>query len=139
MITDSTTIHFNGEDIIIFPVPAAHTDHDLVVWFTGSKIACVGAICNGHDFPSVDRSTGNAMNYAAVAKSVLDFLPEDALIVPGHGADCSMGEFRLFCDMLDGTAETVARYAAEGMDVEAMKAANILADWSFVRQQLHIA
>ncbi len=130
MITDSTTVHFNGEDIIIFPVPAAHTDHDLVVWFTGSKIACVGAICNGHDFPSVDRSTGNVMNYATVARSVLGFLPEDARIVPGHGADCSMAEFRSFCDMLEKTADTVARCAAEGMDAEAMKAANILADWS---------
>jgi hypothetical protein len=130
MITDSTTIHFNGEDIVIFPVPSAHTDHDLVVWFTGSKIACVGGICNGHDFPSVDHTTGNVMNYATVARSVLDFLPEDVLIVPGHGADCSTAEFRSFCDMLDKTTETVARYAAEGMDVEAMKAANILADWS---------
>ncbi|UCG63135.1 MAG: tetratricopeptide repeat protein [Candidatus Zixiibacteriota bacterium] len=129
MITDSTTVHFNGEDIIIFPVPAAHTDHDLVVWFTGSKIACVGAICNGHDFPSVDY-TGNVMNYATVARSVLDFLPEDVLIVPGHGADCSTEEFGAFCDMLVATSETVARHAAEGMDVEAMKAANILADWS---------
>lgn len=130
MITDSTTIHFNGEDIIIFPVLAAHTDHDLVVWFAGSKIACVGAICNGHDFPSVDRSTGNVMNYAAVARSVLGFLPEDARIVPGHGADCSMAEFRSFCDMLENSADTVARCAAQGMDAEAMKAANILADWS---------
>ncbi len=130
MITDSTIIHFNGEDIVIFPVPAAHTDHDLVVWFTGSKVACVGAVCNGHDFPSVDYITGNVMNYPAVAKSVLDFLPEDALIVPGHGADCSMEDFRSFCDMLVKTTETVARYAAESMDVEAMKAANILADWS---------
>lgn len=130
MITDSTTVHFNGEDIVIFPVPAAHTDHDLVVWFTGSKIACVGAICNGHDFPSVDHRTGNVMNYATVSRSVLDFLPEDVLIVPGHGADCSTPEFRAFCDMLVETSGTVARHAAEGMDVEAMKAANILADWS---------
>jgi cyclase len=130
MITDTTIIHFNGEDIVIFPVPPAHTDHDLVVWFSGSKVACVGAICNGHDFPSVDYTTGDVMNYPAVAKSVLDFLPEDALIVPGHGADCSMDDFRSFYDMLVKTTETVARYAAEGMDVDSMKAANILADWS---------
>ena len=130
LITDTITIHFNGEDIVIFPVPPAHTDHDLVVWFTGSRIACVGAICNGHDFPSVDRSTGHVMNYASVARSVLNFLPQDALIVPGHGADCSMAEFGLFCDMLAKTAQVVERHAAEGMDTEAMKAAHILADWT---------
>ncbi len=129
MITDTTTIHFNGEDIIIFPAPTAHTDHDLIVWFTGSKIACVGAICNGHDFPSVDR-TGDVTNYANAARGVLNLLPEDVRIIPGHGADCSRAEFSDFCAMLEQTAETVAKHAAEGMDVEAMKAANILADWS---------
>jgi glyoxylase-like metal-dependent hydrolase (beta-lactamase superfamily II) len=129
LITDTTVIRFNGEDIVIFPVAAAHTDHDLVVWFTESGVCCVGAICNGHDLPSVDR-TGDVLKYASVARGVIDLLPDDVRIIPGHGADCSMDQFEAFHALLVGTIATVKRHIAHGMTTEEMKEADVLADWT---------
>jgi len=128
-ISDTTTIHFNGEDIVIFPVPPSHTDNDLIVWFTGSNIACVGAVCNGDDFPSAS-SAGTIMNFAPVTKSIIQLLPEETKIVPGHGADCTLERIRQFYNMLIGTADTVASCLASGMSVGQMQEDSILAAWS---------
>jgi cyclase len=127
--SDSLSLYFNGEEIKLIAAPGSHSDNDIIVWFTKSKIACVGAICNGHDFPSVDRS-GDVMQYATVAQRVIDMLPQDARIVPGHGADCSMDEFRTFHDMLIETTERVRTEMAAGKDLAAMQADSILKDWA---------
>jgi len=125
---DSLSLYFNGEEIKLIASPGGHSDNDVIVWFTESKIVCVGAICNGSDFPSVDRS-GSVMQYAPIAGRVLEMLPNDVQIIPGHGADCSMDEFRAFHTMLEETTETVRRAMADGKDAEAMKADSVLKAW----------
>jgi len=51
------------------------------------------------------------------------------LIIPGHGADCSLDEFRAFRTMLVETTETVRREMANGKDTDAMKADSSLKAW----------
>ncbi|MFH2036904.1 MAG: MBL fold metallo-hydrolase [Candidatus Zixiibacteriota bacterium] len=125
---DSITVHFNGEDIKLVAYPGAHSGTDILVWFNKSKVACVGAISNGTHFPSVDGS-GDVTKYPEIVKNVMNRLPEDAIIVPGHGHDGDMKQFRGFYNMLVSTSDIVRRGVAEGKDLEILQKDDVIADW----------
>lgn len=126
--TESLTVDFNGEPIKLIAFPGAHDNSDILVWFTKSKVACVGALSNGLHFPSVD-SRGDVLKYPEIAAKVMAALPEDVKIIPGHGEDCTMTEFRAFHDMLIKTTEIVRSGVAGGKDKAALQADDALKDW----------
>jgi cyclase len=128
--TDSMSIFFNGEEIKLMAYPGGHTDNDIVVWFTGSKVVYVGAISNGTYFPSVDEISGNVLQYAPIAEAVIDRLPEDVAIIPGHGPDGTMAEFRAFHDMLVKTAAIVKAGLDAGKDLETLQSEDVLKDYA---------
>jgi cyclase len=127
---DSMTVHFNGEDIRLRAFPGAHDDGDIVIWFTGSRVACVGALCNGLHFPSVDSQGGNVLKYPETCQQVVDMLPEDVKVVPGHAEDCTLADVRRFHEMLLATTEVVRRGLAEGKDLTALQGEDVLGPWS---------
>src|SRR5689334_4724380 len=53
LVTDSMTIHFNGEDIRLLHFPNGHTDTDLMVWFTKSSVIHMGDTYFNGMFPAV--------------------------------------------------------------------------------------
>lgn len=127
--TDSLTIKFNGEDIRLIALPGGHSDNDIIVWFTGSKIVCVSAISNGKHFPSVDGSSGDVLRYDEIAKRAIDMLPDDVTIIPGHGEDGTMDEFRKFHEMLVKTEEIVKQGLAEGKELQTLQEEDVLKDF----------
>ena len=127
---DSMSLYFNGEQIKLMAFPGAHDNCDIMVWFTGSKIVCVGALSNGTHFPSVDGTWGNVYRYPEVVAGVIAALPEDVLIVPGHGEDGNMNEYRKFHDMLVKTTERVRAEAGKGKDAATLAKEDILKQWS---------
>ena len=127
--TDSLTLHFNGEPIRLIAFPGAHDESDIIVWFTGSKVVCVGALCNGRHFPSVD-SRGDVLKYPEVTQRVIDLLPEDVQIIPGHGENGTMADFRAFHDMLAKTTEIVRQGVAQGKSKSQLQQEDVLRDWA---------
>jgi cyclase len=126
---DSMTLHFNGDEIRLIAFPGAHDSSDAIVWFTKAKIACVGGLSNGHHFPSVDSVGGDALKYAEMAQKVIGTLPEDVKIVPGHGEDGTMADYRAFQEMLARTTDLVRREVAKGKDLETLRKEDVLKDW----------
>jgi len=126
---DSMTLHFNGDEIRLIAFPGAHDSSDTVVWFTKAKIACVGGLSNGHHFPSVDSVGGDALKYAETAQKVISTLPEDVKIVPGHGEDGTMADYRAFQEMLARTTDLVRREVAKGKDLETLRKEDVLKGW----------
>ena len=83
---DSLSIHFNGEEIRVWHLPAGHTDGDVVVHFVDSNVLHMGDHFFVDRFPFVDLSSGgNALGFAENVGSVLESLPAGAQIIPGHG------------------------------------------------------
>ena len=128
--SDTLTLHFNGEEIRLAAFPGAHDDSDIVVWFTRAKVAYVGALCMGGHFPSVDGESGDIRRYPEVTARVLDLLPEDVRLVPGHAADCSHAQGRAFQKMMAATGAIVRREMAAGKDMAAIQSAKALADFA---------
>jgi len=126
---DSMTLHFNGDEIRLIAFPGAHDASDAVVWFTKAKVACVGGLSNGHHFPSVDSVGGDALKYAETVQRVIDMLPEDVKIVPGHGEDGTLADYRAFQEMLARTTDLVRKEVAKGKDLETLQKEDVLKEW----------
>jgi len=129
-LTDSLSLYFNGERIRLIALPGAHDDNDIIVHFTKSKIVCTGALCAGMHFPSVDGIGGDVLKYGATVQRLIALLPDDVVLVPGHGRDCTMAEEREFQDMLVKTTEIVKNGLASGKDVAALQEDKVLKDWA---------
>lgn len=123
------SLHWNGEEIRLLPIPGAHDSSDTVVVFTGSRVAVVGALCMGEHFPSIDGDTADIRKYPEAAARLLELLPEDVTVVPAHAADCDKAQCRRFHDMLLATSGAVRSALAAGKDLEAMRREDLLGSW----------
>lgn len=128
-VTDELAIRFNGDEIRVKAFPGAHDDCDLVVHFTRARVAFVGALVTAVKFPSVD-SEGDALRYPEISRKVLDWLPPDVRLVPGHGEDATVAQGREFVEMLEQTTALVRAELARGQDLEAMRKQDLLARWA---------
>jgi cyclase len=105
---ESLSLHMNGEEIRIVHLPTGHTDGDSVIFFTGSNVVHMGDHFFNGRFPFVDlESGGNAVQYAANVKTVLDQIKDDTKVIPGHGPLASKADLAAFHQMLTDTIKVV--------------------------------
>ncbi len=84
---DSLSIYFNGEKIKLIHFPSSHTGTDVVVFFSGSNVVHMGDLLNSGiwSFPIVDIGSGGSINgLIKTIGTLVEIIPEDALIIPGH-------------------------------------------------------
>ena len=127
---ESVTIHLNGEDIRAVHTPHGHTDGDSVIWFTRSNVVHMGDQFFLGRFPFVDRENGGSVRgLIRNVEEVLQQIPEDAKIIPGHGALSDKNGLRAFAAMLKGTTAAVERGIAAGKTLDQLKGEKVLAEW----------
>ena len=121
--------HINGEEIRAIHMPAAHTDGDSVVHFTGSDVIHMGDIYFNGFYPFIDaESGGSADGVVAACDQVLKIATEKTKIIPGHGPLSSAAELRAYRDMVATISGRVKALAAQGKTLEEIKAAKVSAD-----------
>ena len=124
------TVHLNGEDIRALHYPAGHTDGDSIIFFTKSNVVHMGDDFVTRGFPFVDLASGGSVHgmIAAVA-SVLDQLPPDARVIPGHGTLSTVADMRPYLAMLKETSAAVETALKKGETLDQMRRAKILTPW----------
>jgi len=128
---DTITLHLNGEEIVVLHFDAGHTDGDSVVLFTDSNVLHMGDLFFSGRFPFIDLDSGGSVEgYARAVGGILESLPADVKIIPGHGPLSTVKELRAFHTMLTVTSDRVRAALAEGKDAEAMKAEGLLDDYA---------
>ena len=82
----------NGEAIIVYHMPAAHTDGDSIVYFRDSDVISTGDIFTPGLYPLIDPDLGGSVNGLVDALNfILDlmvpgpFAEGGTYVVPGHG------------------------------------------------------
>ena len=123
---DAISVHFNGEEIKIYPLPPGHTDGDSVIHFTGSGVLHMGDQFFNGRFPFIDLgSGGDVAGYAGNVAMVLEHLPEGTKIIPGHGPLAGREELEAFEDMLTETVSMMKKAIGEGKSLDQIKAAGM--------------
>jgi len=125
------TVHFNDDVIRLLPLPGGHTDGDLIVHFTKSRVACIGDLVLLGTFPNAAPARGgDAQRLLEVLTEIRNILPADTTLVAAHGGAFSMAELETYIDMVEDTVAAVSAELASGHTLPEIVELNPLASWS---------
>lgn len=124
MITfdQSTSVHFNDEEIVAVHYPNGHTDGDSVIFFTKANVVHLGDHFFANRFPFVDLESGGSVR--GLTKNVAEIiakLPADVKIIPGHGNLSTLTDLKNYHQMLLETTDIVSKGMIGGKTLEGIK------------------
>jgi len=110
-VSDNMTFHFNGENILVFHVHNAHTDGDMMVYFTNSNVLHTGDIFFNEKYPFIDLDSGGSLDGVIEAMDqILMIADENTKIIPGHGKLASLNDVKHSKAMLINLMKRVTHY-----------------------------
>jgi len=96
------SLYINGEQVAIFHVDNAHTDGDVLLYFTESNVLHTGDNYFNGGYPYIDINSGGSIDgYINAVKSALILIDDETKIIPGHGSLSNKAEYTSFLDMLE--------------------------------------
>mgnify|MGYP003646824208 CR=1 FL=1 len=135
------SVHFNGEEIELIHFPNGHTDTDSVIYFRGSNVVHMGDHFFSGRFPFIDLGrNGSVEGYLKNVATVLETLPDDVKIIPGHGPLSTKADLKAFHAMIDACYTSVKEQVAAGKTIEDIQAKGVPAAykdwaWQFISEQ----
>jgi len=107
------TFNYNGEKIKVIHLPNAHTDGDVMIYFTKSNVLHTGdAFFNGA-YPYVDvNSKGSVKGYMIGLDKIISSINDKTKIIPGHGDVADIDDIKYTKSMFRFLTERIAIYVA---------------------------
>ena len=118
------TLHYNGDDIRIMHLPAAHTDGDAAAYFVNENVIVTGdTVFNGR-YPFIDTEHGGSIKgMIAAIDAFLDLANDETMIVPGHGELMNRRDLEAYRQALATISSRVETAVKEGKNLEQLIAA----------------
>jgi glyoxylase-like metal-dependent hydrolase (beta-lactamase superfamily II) len=120
---------FNGEAIVVYHMPAAHTDGDSIVLFRSSNVLSVGDIFTPGRYPIIDLQRGgsvkgliDALNRILQITVPLKYQEGGTYVIPGHGRICDEADVVEYRDMVTIIRDRVRDLIKKGMTLDQVKA-----------------
>ena len=134
--TPTKDFSFNGEAVVVFHVPAAHSDGDSMVHFRRSDVLVTGDVFTPGRYPVIDLERGgsvqgliDAVNQILRITVPLKYQEAGTYVIPGHGRLCDEADVVEFRDMVTIVRDRVRDMIAKGMTLEQIKAARPTRDY----------
>jgi cyclase len=129
------TLYIDDEEIRIIKLPAGHTDGDAMVYFkkanvveTGDAFIGVGFIASS--LPGSSRTEGGTMlGVIEELRKIVEWIPADAKVVPGHGAQASMSDVRHSLQVLEAMQSTIELQVRAGKTLDEIEKMDLLSPW----------
>jgi glyoxylase-like metal-dependent hydrolase (beta-lactamase superfamily II) len=129
-------LYFNGEPVILFHEPKAHTDGDSIVLFRRSDVIAAGDVFTPERYPEIDVERGGSVQGLIAALnhilrlSVPERLQEGGTrVIPGHGRLCDEADVVEYRDMVTIVRDRVADLLRRGMTLAQVQAARPTLDY----------
>jgi len=120
---------FNGEAVMVYHMPNAHTDGDSVVLFRKSDVLSVGDIFTPDRYPVIDLANGgsvqgliDALNRILEMAVAGKYQEGGTFVIPGHGRLCDEADVVEFRDMVTIIRDRVQDMIKKGMTLDQVKA-----------------
>lgn len=128
---ETASIHFNGEELKLLHLPTGHTDGDTLVHFTKSNVFHTGDQFTNGMFPFIDTAAGGGSvdGYLANVAKMIELIPDDAKIIPGHGPLATKKDLLTFQETLKDTIGMIRKAKSEGKKIEDIQAAGLPAKY----------
>lgn len=141
-VNDATRVHMNGETVIFFHEPGAHTNGDIWVYFENANVIHAGDLLFSGRYPYIDLDNGGSVKGMIWAmQSIADFADEETQIIAGHGPMSTKADLEASIAMLEEGRRRIIDLIDEGMDLAQIQAAEPLADfhdawdWGFITSE----
>ncbi len=126
----AVTLHMNGEEVRLIPVPAAHTDGDTMIHFVKANVLMPGDFYRSVQYPNIDRANGGSLKGMLDGfNTIIEIANPTTKIVPGHGGvvdEKAVAEHR---DMAIALRDRVAALIKKGQTQEQIVASKPTADY----------
>lgn len=123
-------LEFNNEKIELTAVSGGHSAGDIVVYFKNANVIHIGDIVFADMFPFVDYDHGGSVyTLEKNIQKIIDMIPDDAKIIPGHGRVYTKEDLKKYREMVLATTELVKKEKDKGKTLEEIKKENVLKDW----------
>lgn len=103
------TFNFNGEKIMAVHIPNAHTDGDVVLYFTKSNVLHSGDAFVNKTYPYIDSKNSGSLNgYMIGLQKIIGLINTETRVIPGHGAIASKDDVSYTYNMIRFLSESIA-------------------------------
>lgn len=120
---DSTmTVHFNDETVKLMHYPNGHTNGDAIVYFKKAGVLHMGDTYFKDIFPFVDLTTGGSvLGLARNIGEIIQSMPKDTIVIPGHGSLSNIEELKGYHQMLLNSIKVVKKAMKAGKSIEQLQ------------------
>jgi glyoxylase-like metal-dependent hydrolase (beta-lactamase superfamily II) len=126
--TKEKKLFLNGEAVVLYNEPAAHTDGDSIVFFRRSDVISVGDLFNVDRYPVIDlKRGGNIQGIIAGLNHIIELaVPADkqeggTYIIPGHGRLCDQADIVEYQTMLTIIRDRIQDMVSKGMTLDQVR------------------
>jgi glyoxylase-like metal-dependent hydrolase (beta-lactamase superfamily II) len=124
------TVHMNGEEVQLIPVPVAHTNGDTMVRFAAADVLMTGDFYRSVGYPNIDRNNGGSLKGMVEGlNAVIQAAGPNTRIIPGHGPIVDKTGVAAHRDMIMALRDRVAQSIQQGKTVEEATAAKLTSDY----------
>jgi glyoxylase-like metal-dependent hydrolase (beta-lactamase superfamily II) len=135
-VTPSRDFFLNGESIVLYHAPRAHTDGDSLVHFRGSDVVAVGDVFRPDVYPFIDVANGGsvqglieALNHVLELTVPAKYQEGGTYVIPGHGRLCDEADVVEYRDMVTIVRDRVQDLISKGMSLQQVVAARPSRDY----------
>jgi glyoxylase-like metal-dependent hydrolase (beta-lactamase superfamily II) len=138
---DGIKIYLDNEEVTLSHVPAGHTDGDTYVYFKKANVLHTGDLFFEVGFPYIDlKSGGSVKGYLASVRAMLKSIPDNVVIIPGHGKITNKPRLKNFAAMIEFSIARVSKAISDGKSDDEIIAAGIgeqykSLSWAFITEE----
>jgi glyoxylase-like metal-dependent hydrolase (beta-lactamase superfamily II) len=132
----SKDFFFNNEAVIVYHMPAAHTDGDSIVFFRRSDVISAGDIFTPERYPLIDLQRGgtvqgiiDALNRIIEITVPAKYQEGGTYVIPGHGRLCEEADVVEYRDMVTIIRDRIADLIKKGRTLDQVRAAKPTLDY----------
>jgi cyclase len=129
-------IYFNGEAVMLYHEPQAHTDGDTIVFFRKSDVVVTGDTFVTTSYPFIDQANGGSIQGEINALNrILDItVPAHeqeggTYVIPGHGRICDEADVLEYRDMVTIIRDRIADMVKRKLTLDQVIAARPTLDY----------
>lgn len=138
---NGVNIYLADEQISLSHFPSAHTDGDTIVYFNKANVLHTGDLFFEVGFPYIDLKNGGTIKgYLAAVNKIIAQMPDDVVIIPGHGKLTNKASYQKFSQMISYSIKHVGKLLAEGKNEQEILAVGIgeqyqHLSWHFITEE----
>jgi cyclase len=134
--TPTKDFFLNNEAVVVYHLPAAHTDGDSIVFFRRSDVISAGDIFTPETYPRLDLQRGgtvqgeiDALNRILEVTVPAKYQEGGTYVIPGHGRLCEEADVVEYRDMVTIIRDRIQDLIKKGRTLDQVKAAKPTLDY----------